>query len=67
MAKNRFGIPEPDVRTGGLIAARDLVPGTLLSSQKVARADTSILDLPVTILEFFGIEKPPQMVGRAIF
>jgi predicted AlkP superfamily phosphohydrolase/phosphomutase len=47
--------------------ARDLVPGTLLSSQKAARANTSILDLPVTILEFFGIEKPEQMVGSSIF
>jgi predicted AlkP superfamily phosphohydrolase/phosphomutase len=47
--------------------ARDLVPGTLLSSQKVARADTNILDLPVTILDFFGIAKPEQMVGSSIF
>jgi len=47
--------------------ARDLVPGTLLSSQKVARANTSILDLPVTILDFFGVEKPEQMVGTSIF
>jgi predicted AlkP superfamily phosphohydrolase/phosphomutase len=47
--------------------ARDLVPGTLFSNRPVAKADPSILDLPVTILEFFGIEKPPQMVGRSIF
>lgn len=47
--------------------ARDLVPGTLFSSRKVTKTDPSILDLPVTILEFFGIEKPPQMVGRSIF
>jgi len=47
--------------------ARDLVPGTLLSSQKTARANTSILDLPVTILDFFGVEKPEQMVGSSIF
>ncbi len=47
--------------------ARDLVPGTLLSSRRVAAADPDILDLPVTILEFFGIAKPPQMAGRSIF
>ena len=47
--------------------ARDLLPGTLLSSQKTARANTSILDLPVTILEFFGVDKPEQMVGSSIF
>jgi len=47
--------------------ARDLVPGTLLASKPVARANTSILDLPVTILEHFGVEKPEQMVGSSIF
>jgi predicted AlkP superfamily phosphohydrolase/phosphomutase len=47
--------------------ARDLVPGTLFSSRKVARNDPSILDLPVTILEWFGVAKPSQMVGRSIF
>jgi hypothetical protein len=47
--------------------ARDLVPGTLLSSIPLTTTHPSILDLPVSILEFFGIEKPPQMVGRAIF
>lgn len=47
--------------------ARDLVPGTLLSSRKVAAPAPSILDLPVTILEFFGIARPPQMAGRSIF
>ncbi len=47
--------------------ARDLVPGTLLSSRKVGKANPNILDLPVTILEFFGVEKPEQMVGSSIF
>ena len=47
--------------------ARDLVPGSLFSSHKVSRAKPSILDLPVSILEFFGIEKPAQMVGSSIF
>ncbi len=47
--------------------ARDLVPGTLLSSRKVTTTDPSILDLPVTILDLFGIPKPAPMVGRSIF
>jgi bisphosphoglycerate-independent phosphoglycerate mutase (AlkP superfamily) len=33
----------------------------------VARTANSILDLPVTILEHFGVEKPEQMVGSSIF
>jgi predicted AlkP superfamily phosphohydrolase/phosphomutase len=47
--------------------ARDLVPGTLMSSRKVLKANPSIMDLPVTILDFFGISKPQQMVGTSIF
>jgi predicted AlkP superfamily phosphohydrolase/phosphomutase len=47
--------------------ARDLVPGTLLSSRRTAKAEPSILDLPVSILEFFGVETPQQMVGSSIF
>jgi predicted AlkP superfamily phosphohydrolase/phosphomutase len=47
--------------------ARDLVPGSLFSSRKVVRASPSILDLPVTLLEFFGIDKPEPMVGSSIF
>ncbi len=47
--------------------ARDSVPGSLFSSRKVAKANPSILDLPVTILEFFGIAKPGQMEGSSIY
>jgi predicted AlkP superfamily phosphohydrolase/phosphomutase len=46
--------------------ARDLVPGSLFSSREVRRPDPDIVDLPVTILDFFGIEKPPQMIGRSL-
>jgi predicted AlkP superfamily phosphohydrolase/phosphomutase len=47
--------------------ARDLVPGTLFSSQPVRKAKPNIVDLPVSILDFFGIERPAQMDGRSIF
>ena len=47
--------------------SRDLVPGSLFVSRAVAKADPNILDLPVTILEFFGFEKPDQMVGKSLF
>jgi len=47
--------------------ARDLVPGCLFSSRRLTKRDPSIMDLPVTILEFFGISKPEQMVGSSIF
>ena len=47
--------------------ACDLVPGTLLSSRPLTRARPSILDLPVTILDWFGVGRPEQMVGRSLF
>jgi predicted AlkP superfamily phosphohydrolase/phosphomutase len=46
--------------------ARDLVPGTLFSSRRISRQDPSILDMPVTILDWFGIPKPEQMEGRSV-
>ena len=46
--------------------AHELVPGVLLSSRQVKKANASILDLPVSILEFFGVHKPGQMVGSSI-
>jgi hypothetical protein len=47
--------------------ARDLVPGSLVCSRRIQWPDPNIVDLPVTILDLFGIEKPPQMVGRSLF
>jgi len=47
--------------------AVDLVPGSLFSSRPIKAANPNILDLPVTILDFFGLEKPPQMAGKSLF
>jgi predicted AlkP superfamily phosphohydrolase/phosphomutase len=47
--------------------AADLVPGTLLASRPVSRPRPSLLDLPVTLLEWFGLDPPPEMVGRSLF
>ena len=46
--------------------ARDLVPGSLFASVPLRKADPNIVDLPVTILDYFGIDKPSQMVGRSL-
>jgi len=46
--------------------AKDLVPGTLCSSIPLSNPEPDIVDLPVTILDYFGISKPPQMVGRSL-
>lgn len=47
--------------------SRDMVPGSLFMSRQISRQEPSILDLPVTILDFFGFERPEQMVGRSLF
>lgn len=46
--------------------AKDLVPGSLFSSVALRQQAPEIVDLPVTILDFFGIPKPANMVGRAL-
>ncbi len=46
--------------------ARDLVPGTLVASRPLATPRPDILDLPVTILDWFGVPRPSQMVGRSL-
>ena len=57
----------PWARSGDHSMARDLVPGTLFSSRPVYATSPDILDLPVTILQWFGIDKPPHMEGGSIF
>jgi hypothetical protein len=47
--------------------APELVPGSLFMSKQIAKSEPNIVDLPVTILEYFGIEKPEQMTGRSLF
>jgi len=46
--------------------ARHLVPGTLLASRSVTAAEPNIIDLPVTILDFFGVDRPEHMEGRTL-
>ena len=47
--------------------ARELVPGSLFCNRQVKKSNPNIIDLPVSILEFFGVAKPNQMVGSSIF
>ena len=54
----------PMAWSGDHSMAKDLVPGVLFSSRAINTERPEILDLPVTILEFFGIGKPGQMVGK---
>ncbi len=46
--------------------ARDLVPGCLFSSKPISDPQPNIQDLPVTILNFFGIPRPFGMEGGTL-
>ncbi len=46
--------------------ARELVPGCLFVSRSIEAEKPDIIDLPATILNFFGIAKPYQMSGRIL-
>ena len=46
--------------------ARDLVPGCLFSSHSIREPQPNIIDLPTTILSFFGLPKPFGMQGEAL-
>ncbi len=42
------------------------VPGVLVSNRRLAVGDPSLLDMPVSILAAFGVEKPAVMTGRNV-
>jgi len=43
------------------------VPGVLLSNGALQSGDADLRDMPVSILQYFGINAPEQMKGRVIF
>ena len=43
-----------------------LVPGVMLANRPFRTAAADLRDLPVTILDYFGIKPPGQMTGRPV-
>ena len=43
------------------------VPGILLSNTALNAGDADLRDMPVSILNYFGIESPSQMTGHVVF
>lgn len=43
------------------------VPGVLLSNRKSRAADPQLADITVSILNEFGVARPPEMRGRSIY
>jgi predicted AlkP superfamily phosphohydrolase/phosphomutase len=42
------------------------LPGILLTNRKTGAQQPSLCDLTATILDVFGIQKPPEMIGNSI-
>ena len=53
--------------SGNHLGAAELFPGTLLMDQKLTTTGHELTDLPVSILEHFGLPPGPGMVGESIF
>jgi predicted AlkP superfamily phosphohydrolase/phosphomutase len=58
--------PNLDRWSGDHCIDHELVPGVLMANRPIDGADPSLIDLPVTILALYGIEKPARMRGRAL-
>ncbi len=53
--------------SGNHLGAAPLFPGVLLTDRKLATTGHDLTDLPVSILEHFGLPPGPGMVGESIF
>lgn len=53
--------------SGDHCMSHTLVPGTLMSNKPLGKQDPALYDLPVSILEAYGIKVPENMVGSTIF
>jgi hypothetical protein len=47
--------------------ASDEVPGVLLSNRKINASAPGLADIPVTILNAFGLAKTTGMIGQPVF
>ncbi len=64
---DKLVVDNTDEWRGDHCIAPQFVPGVLLSNRKSAIPDPHLYDLTVTMLSEFGVSKPPEMIGRAIY
>ncbi|MCK4547817.1 MAG: alkaline phosphatase family protein [Candidatus Eisenbacteria sp.] len=53
--------------SGDHCMAAEIIPGVLFTNKPLRIPDPSLVDLAPTILNEFGIEKTPEMIGRNVF
>lgn len=56
-----------DAWIGDHCMASDEVPGVLLSNRKIRATAPGLADIPVTVLNEFGLPKGSGMIGQAVF
>ena len=52
--------------SGDHMSAAEVIPGVLVTNRKIQAESPALYDLTATILDIFGIEKPKEMIGRAV-
>jgi len=58
--------PNIDEWGGDHCMAAEEVPGSLFASRPLQLTGASLVDLPVTILELFGLPRPQDMIGKNV-
>lgn len=53
--------------SGDHCMAPEIIPGVLMANRKIEAGHPALHDLTATILQLFGIEKPPEMIGSSVF
>jgi predicted AlkP superfamily phosphohydrolase/phosphomutase len=56
-----------DAWSGDHLMAAEEVPGVLLANRAIRAQNPRLVDVPVAILELFGLAKPVEMTGRSFF
>jgi predicted AlkP superfamily phosphohydrolase/phosphomutase len=53
--------------SGDHMGAAEILPGIVFANQAIKAVSPALFDLTATILDIFGIDRPPDMVGGSIF
>lgn len=65
--KDPFVEDNKDLWSGNHLMAPEVVPGIFLTNRKIDPKEPVLYDLTVTMLEFFGVPKPPEMRGKSLY
>lgn len=58
--------PNTEKWSGDHCMSPEIIPGILVTNRKIRARSPALHDLTATIMDFFGIEKPPEITGKSI-